>query len=63
MIKKIPEGGFVGQIKEVPGVLSQGKTVNELIENIVDALKLFMAGRLPDSWRLKKIFLTTEQFE
>lgn len=47
IVKKCPEGYFVGQIKEVPGVLSQGKTVNELIENLVDALRLFMNDRLP----------------
>jgi len=31
------DGWFVGRLKEVPGVFSQGKTLDELRENIVDA--------------------------
>jgi len=34
------EGWFVGKLKEVPGVLSQGETLEELEENIADAYKL-----------------------
>jgi len=34
-------GLLCGQIKEYPCVLSQGKTVSELILNLKDALKLF----------------------
>jgi predicted RNase H-like HicB family nuclease len=34
------EGWFVGRLKEVPGVFSQGKTIYDLEENIRDAYKM-----------------------
>lgn len=36
-------GGYVGRLKEVPGVVSQGDTVAELRENIRDAYHLLMS--------------------
>ena len=33
---------FIGQIKEMPGVLTQGNTVAEVRENIADALNLYL---------------------
>ena len=42
----LDDNWYVGRIKEVPGVFSQGETVNELEENIVDAYKTVVrAGR------------------
>ena len=38
----IDDGWYVGRLKEVPGVFSQGETLNELEENIQDAYKLMM---------------------
>lgn len=40
----IDEGWYVGRIKEVPGVFSQGASLQELEENIRDAYQL-MNGR------------------
>jgi len=34
------EGWLVGRLVEVPGVFSQGETLEELVENIQDAYKL-----------------------
>jgi predicted RNase H-like HicB family nuclease len=34
------EGWFVGRLKEVPGVFSQGATIYDLEENIRDAYKM-----------------------
>jgi predicted RNase H-like HicB family nuclease len=34
------EGWYVGRLKEVPGVISQGETLAELEENIRDAYQL-----------------------
>ena len=34
---------FVGKLKEVPGVFSQGKTIEELKENIIDAYHMMLA--------------------
>jgi predicted RNase H-like HicB family nuclease len=36
----IDEGWYVGKLKGVPGVFSQGETLEELEENIRDAYKL-----------------------
>jgi predicted RNase H-like HicB family nuclease len=33
---------FVGKLKEIPGVFSQGKTVEELKANIVDAYRMML---------------------
>ena len=38
----LDEGWYVGKLKEVPGVFSQGETLKELEENIEDAYKLLM---------------------
>jgi len=37
------DGWYVGKLKEVPGIFSQGETLAELEENIEDAYKLLMA--------------------
>jgi predicted RNase H-like HicB family nuclease len=37
------DGWFVGRLREVPGVFSQGETLEELERNIEDAYQL-MAG-------------------
>jgi len=37
------DGWFVGRLKEVPGVFSQGKTLKELKENITDAYRMMLA--------------------
>ena len=39
---------FVGKIKEIPGVLTQGKTIEEVTENIQDALKLYLEDMRED---------------
>ena len=36
------EGWYVGQLREVPGVFSQGETLQELEENIRDAYELVL---------------------
>lgn len=41
VIKKGQTGYLVGQLKEIPAVFSQGKTLKELKENIKDALELY----------------------
>ena len=33
----IDDNWFVGRLKEIPGVFSQGETLKELVENIWDA--------------------------
>jgi len=36
------KGWYVGRLKEVPGVFSQGPTLDELKENILDAYNLMI---------------------
>jgi len=38
----IDEGWYVGRLKEVPGVFSQGVSLQELEENIQDAYQLMI---------------------
>lgn len=38
----IEEGWYVGKLREVPGVFSQGKNLDELKTNIKDAYDLVM---------------------
>ena len=38
----IDDGWYVGRLKEVPGVFSQGETINELEENVKDAYELMI---------------------
>ena len=42
------EGWFVGRIVEVPGVFSQGETLDDLKENIQDAYKLMLQSEQID---------------
>lgn len=37
------EGWYVGKLREVPGVFSQGKTLEELEKNIQEVFSLMMA--------------------
>lgn len=39
----VDEGGwFIGNLRQIPGVISQGKTLDELKANILDALLLML---------------------
>jgi len=38
-------GWFVGQVEEVPEAISQGKTVEELLENLTDAVKVVLQAK------------------
>ncbi|MBN2240252.1 MAG: type II toxin-antitoxin system HicB family antitoxin [Dehalococcoidales bacterium] len=38
---------YVGRLKEVPGVFSQGKTIDELEDNIRDAYHLILEDEQP----------------
>ena len=43
----IDDGWYVGKLKEVPGVFSQGESLEELEENIRDAYLLMIEEELP----------------
>ena len=43
----IDEGWYVGRLKGVPGVFSQGESLAELEENIRDAYRMMVAEEEP----------------
>ena len=42
IIEKSDDGWYVGQIEEMPAAISQGKTIEELKVNLLDALRLLL---------------------
>jgi predicted RNase H-like HicB family nuclease len=42
IIEKSTDGWYVGQVEEMPAAISQGKTVEEVKANLLDALRLLM---------------------
>ena len=42
VVKKGKNGYLIGQIKEFPKVITQGITIEELRENIADALEMYL---------------------
>lgn len=42
IVKKGKNGYLIGQIKEIPAVFTQGLTIEELKENIADALEMYL---------------------
>lgn len=49
IIEKSDDGWYVGQLEEMPEVLSQGKTISELMDNLRDALQLLLATQKEDT--------------
>ena len=49
----VDEDWYVGRLKEVPGVFSQGESLNELEENISEAYKLMMGTEILPSLSVK----------
>jgi antitoxin HicB len=47
-IEEAPEGGYFVQIKDLPGCYSQGETVEEAVENIEEARRLWMESMYED---------------
>lgn len=42
IIEQGENGWFIGQVEEIPAAISQGKTIQELKENLLDAIKLVL---------------------
>jgi predicted RNase H-like HicB family nuclease len=66
LIQKDTESGmYVGQIEEFPAAISQGKTIDELKTNLIDALKLLLdvqKAQLQKDYKLTKILKRKLQF-
>ncbi|GHT52469.1 hypothetical protein AGMMS49982_12800 [Bacteroidia bacterium] len=42
VIKNGKDGYYIGQLKELPAVFTQGLTVDEVKENIADVLEMYL---------------------
>ena len=51
---------FIGKIKEIPAVLTQGKTIEEVKENIIDALELYLTDAREDKSDEENLVLEEE---
>lgn len=51
---------FIGKIKEIPAVLTQGKTIEEVKENILDALNLYLEDMREDKSGEENLVLEEE---
>ena len=40
---------YIGTIKEIPGVISQGETIGETKETVIDALQLYLEAMESES--------------
>jgi predicted RNase H-like HicB family nuclease len=54
---------LIGQLKEIPGVLTQGKTVEEVKENIQDALSLYLEDMREDDSENDDAIIAREEVE
>jgi predicted RNase H-like HicB family nuclease len=56
----VDEGWYVGRIKEIPGIFSQGESIVALEENIQDAFRLMLEENettIPSAAKTKDIAL------
>lgn len=61
------EGGFIAYIEEIPGINSQGETIEEAKENLTDAINLMFEERRDNhktthSSSVKKLITQTLSF-
>jgi predicted RNase H-like HicB family nuclease len=48
IFEQCEEGGYSASIKEVPGAISQGETIKEAAENVLDALNQLLAAQVEE---------------
>jgi len=48
------EGGYIAYIEEIPGINSQGETIDEAKENLADAVNLLFEERRASQGKSKK---------
>ena len=54
------DGWFVGRFVEVPGIFSQGETIEDLKENIQDAYKMMIDSESMESFPTPRKRVTLE---
>lgn len=58
IIEKTTDGYYVGQVQEVPSAISQGNTIEELKQNLLEALQLvldYQREETKDNYKGRKI--------
>lgn len=45
------DGGFVAEAPSIPGAMAQGETVEEALENLVDAIQGIVAAKMEEHFR------------
>ena len=48
IIKEIEDGWYMGQCEQVPGAITQGKTIDEVEENLKEAIALILEDEKED---------------
>jgi len=48
IIERGEDGYFIGSVLELPGCHTQGKTIEELLENIKEAIELCLEAEVPE---------------
>ncbi len=59
LVEKGENGFYVGQLEEYPAVLSQGDNLEDLKDNILDALRLFLAiqkENIKEEYKERRVF-------
>ena len=49
LITKTDDGWYFGQVEEMPEAMSQGKDIDELMENLSDALEMILKVKRNES--------------
>jgi predicted RNase H-like HicB family nuclease len=42
------DGGYWARVAELPGCLTQGKTIDEVRTNVIDAIECYLEGTVPE---------------
>lgn len=48
---------WLGKLLEYPEIMTQGKTIKELVENIKDAYSLMVLDDVPNNYQAKEIIV------
>lgn len=55
IIEQDEDGGYVGKVPELPGCLSQGDTLDELMANIKEAIGLCLEVQSEEKARISSV--------
>jgi predicted RNase H-like HicB family nuclease len=48
IIQEIEDGWYMGQCEQVPGAITQGRTIEEVKENLKEAINLILEDEIED---------------